>query len=74
MLPCTSRCSLDTAPCRGRPSSCYLVLDVLNATDSELELQYADGKSLLMESCETCRVPVPVDRCPPPADQVRGAA
>ncbi|XP_037073771.1 LOW QUALITY PROTEIN: trafficking protein particle complex subunit 9-like [Pollicipes pollicipes] len=51
-------------------SSCYLVLDVLNATDAELELQYTDGKRLLMEGGETCRVPVPVDRCPlrPPTE------
>ncbi|XP_043233359.1 trafficking protein particle complex subunit 9-like [Amphibalanus amphitrite] len=46
------------------PSSCYLVLDVLNATEHELELEYTAGKKLLMEGDETCRVPVPLERCP----------
>lgn len=63
------------------PSSCYLVLDVLNATDHELELEYTEGKRLLMEGAETCRVPVPVERCPlrpeqppSPADERRSPA
>ncbi|GLG95674.1 Protein brunelleschi, partial [Gryllus bimaculatus] len=29
-----------------------------------MELQYAPGKSVLMEGGESCRVPVPVPRCP----------
>ena len=50
--------------------SCCLVLDVLNASDPELEPEYASGKRLTMEAAETCRVPV--DRCPP-RDEVRRA-
>ena len=47
-----------------RPSNCYLVFDVLNATNSEMELKYSENKSILIEPKETCRIPVPVERCP----------
>ena len=56
----------------GSPSSCYLVLDVLNATDHELELEYTPGKLITMEASQTCRVPVPVERCPLKAEPVSG--
>lgn len=46
------------------PSRCFLVLDVLNATNMEMELNYSANKSILIESKETCRVPVSVERCP----------
>ncbi|KAK6627902.1 hypothetical protein RUM44_010384 [Polyplax serrata] len=42
----------------------YLVLDIANMTNHELELQYATSKSILMEGNESCRIPVPIDRCP----------
>jgi len=41
-----------------------LVLDVLNQTQQEAELCYAEGKSILVEGDEFCRVPVPLPKCP----------
>lgn len=35
-----------------------------NLTCQEMELVYADSKRMLIEGQESCRVPVPVDRCP----------
>ncbi|XP_015791675.2 protein brunelleschi [Tetranychus urticae] len=46
------------------PSHCYLVFDVLNATNYEMELNYSENKSILIEPRETCRIPVPVERVP----------
>lgn len=45
-------------------AQCYLVLDILNATDHEMEMQYAPQKQILIEARNTCRIPVPVQRCP----------
>jgi hypothetical protein len=42
----------------------YLVLDVANLTSQEMELQYTPSKTMLIEGHESCRVPVPVKRCP----------
>ncbi|CAG2058542.1 unnamed protein product [Timema podura] len=42
----------------------YLVLDVANLTSEELELHYTPSKFILIEGLESCRIPVPVDRCP----------
>lgn len=41
-----------------------------------MELHYALNKSILMEARETCRIPVPVERCPlyEDADDVQPAA
>lgn len=47
-----------------RPTDCFLVLDVLNATNQELELHYTKNKEILIEAKETCRIPVQVERCP----------
>lgn len=47
-----------------RPTQLYLVLDVSNLTSQEMEFHYAPGKNILIESNESCRVPVPLDRCP----------
>lgn len=33
-------------------------------TNHELELQYASTKNILMEGNESCRIPVPIERCP----------
>lgn len=33
-------------------------------TNHELELQYATSKCILMEGNESCRIPVPIERCP----------
>lgn len=46
------------------PNMCYLVLDILNATDHEMEVQYTVNKRILIEARDTCRIPVPVERCP----------
>ncbi|BES92168.1 trafficking protein particle complex 9 [Nesidiocoris tenuis] len=42
----------------------YLVLDVVNLTNQEVEIQYTANKSILIEENESCRVPIPIDRCP----------
>ncbi|KAF7271855.1 hypothetical protein GWI33_015332 [Rhynchophorus ferrugineus] len=42
----------------------YLVLDIVNLTSQEMELEYAPSKRMLVEAQESCRVPVPIDRCP----------
>nr|CAD7570305.1 unnamed protein product [Timema californicum] len=47
-----------------RSSQFYLVLDVANLTSEELELHYTPSKFILIEGLESCRIPVPVDRCP----------
>lgn len=46
------------------PSQLYLVLDVTNLTPEEMDFHYAPSKHILIESKESCRVPVPLDRCP----------
>ena len=42
----------------------YLVLDVTNMTNHEMELHYTENKCIYMEGRESCRIPIPVDRCP----------
>lgn len=46
------------------PSQFYLVLDVANLTQQEVSLNYSNDKSILIEPKESCRVPIPVERCP----------
>ena len=46
------------------PHQCYIVLDLLNSSLHEMDLHYTPSKHLLIEAGESCRVPVPVDRCP----------
>ncbi|KAH8378403.1 hypothetical protein KR093_011176 [Drosophila rubida] len=41
----------------------YLVLDISNLTAQEMSLNYTDNKNILIEAKESCRVPIPVDRC-----------
>ncbi|KAI1289382.1 Trafficking protein particle complex subunit 9 [Halotydeus destructor] len=43
---------------------CFLVVDVVNASCHEMELGYASNKSILIEPKETCRIPIPIERCP----------
>lgn len=45
-----------------RNNQFYLVLDIINVTNQEMELKYATNKSILMEEKESYRIPVPVDR------------
>ncbi|XP_060523752.1 protein brunelleschi [Cylas formicarius] len=53
----------DVLPAEGSEQF-YLVLDVANLTSQEMELHYTPTKHMLIESQESCRIPVPVDRCP----------
>lgn len=45
-------------------SQFYMVLDVVNMTNQEVEVKYTANKCILIEEGESCRVPIPVDRCP----------
>lgn len=47
-----------------RCSQFYLVLDVMNLTTYEVELHYTKSKLIQIEEGETCRIPIPIDRCP----------
>lgn len=47
-----------------RPTQFYLVLDVVNLTAQEMLLNYTTNKNIVIEAKESCRVPVPVERCP----------
>lgn len=47
-----------------RSSEFYLVLDVNNLTAQEMMLNYTMNKTIVIEARESCRVPVPVERCP----------
>lgn len=47
-----------------RPTHCYLVLDILNSTTHEMEVQYSSNKRILIEAHDICRIPVSVERCP----------
>ena len=47
-----------------RNSQFYLVLDIANSTSHEIELQYTSSKCIIIEGNESCRIPVPVNRCP----------
>lgn len=46
------------------PSQFYLVLDVINLTSQEMTLNYTASKNIIIEAKETCRIPVPVEKCP----------
>ncbi|MPC20390.1 Protein brunelleschi [Portunus trituberculatus] len=46
------------------PHQCYVVLDLLNCATHEMDLHYTPTKHILIEAGDSCRVPVPVDRCP----------
>lgn len=63
ILPSVLVTSWDVLPAE-TSSQFYLVLDVSNKTQGELELHYADGKVMLFEGSEECRIAVPVERCP----------
>ncbi|KAM7351155.1 trafficking protein particle complex subunit brun [Cochliomyia hominivorax] len=45
------------------PSQFYLVLDITNLTAQEMTLNYTNNKNISMEAKDSCRVPIPVDRC-----------
>lgn len=46
------------------PSQLYLVLDITNLTNEEMDFHYTPTKHILIEGKESRRVPVPLDRCP----------
>ncbi|CAD7080031.1 unnamed protein product [Hermetia illucens] len=62
MLPSAQITNWDVLPAE-TPSQFYLVLDVSNLTTQEMSLNYTDTKNILIEAKESCRVPIPVDRC-----------
>lgn len=47
-----------------RSTQFYLVLDIANLTSQEMDLQYTENKNMLIEGHESCRIPIPVKRCP----------
>lgn len=63
MLPSLQVTNWDVLPAE-TSSQFYLVLDVANLTSQEMELHYTSSKHMLIEGHESCRVPVPVNRCP----------
>ncbi|CRK86346.1 CLUMA_CG000135, isoform A [Clunio marinus] len=63
LLPSIQITSWDVLPAEV-PSQFYLVLDVANLTQHEISLSYPNDKVILIEPKESCRVPVPVERCP----------
>ncbi|XP_059052611.1 protein brunelleschi [Achroia grisella] len=63
LLPSVSITHWDVLPAE-IPSQLYLVLDVTNLTSEEMDFHYAPSKHILIESKESCRIPVPLDRCP----------
>ena len=40
----------------------FLVLDITNYSQNEMELMYADSKTLMIEPSDVCRIPLPIDR------------
>ena len=40
----------------------FLVLDITNCSQNEMDLMYADSKKLVIEPCDVCRIPLPIDR------------
>lgn len=40
-----------------------MVLDITNLTAQEMTLNYTNNKNISMEAKDSCRVPIPVDRC-----------
>lgn len=36
----------------------------MNLTNREVELNYTPSKLIQIEEGETCRIPIPIDRCP----------
>ncbi|KAB0793804.1 hypothetical protein PPYR_13424 [Photinus pyralis] len=63
MLPSIQVTNWDVLPAE-TSSQFYLVLDIANMTSQEMELHYTPTKHMLIESHESCRIPVPVNRCP----------
>ncbi|KAK9876811.1 hypothetical protein WA026_015049 [Henosepilachna vigintioctopunctata] len=63
ILPSLQVTNWDVLPA-DTPSHFYLVLDIANLTSQEMELEYAPSKTMHIEGHESCRVPVPVERCP----------
>ncbi|XP_034834345.1 protein brunelleschi [Maniola hyperantus] len=63
LLPSVSITHWDVLPAE-IPSQLYLVLDITNLTNEEMDFHYASSKHVLIESKESRRIPVPLDRCP----------
>ncbi|XP_041981752.1 protein brunelleschi [Aricia agestis] len=63
LLPSVAITHWDVLPAE-IPSQFYLVLDITNLTTEEMDFHYTPTKHILIESKESCRIPVPLDRCP----------
>lgn len=63
LLPSLHVTNWDVLPAE-KSTQFYLVLDVANLTSQEMELEYTKSKCMLIEGHESCRVPIPVNRCP----------
>ncbi|XP_045451417.1 protein brunelleschi [Melitaea cinxia] len=63
LLPSVSITHWDVLPAE-IPSQLYLVLDITNLTNEEMDFHYTPTKHILIEGKESRRVPVPLDRCP----------
>lgn len=61
LLPSLLITSWDVMPSE-LPSLCYLSLDVFNATNQEMELEYGDKKWIQIDVQNTCRIVIPVQR------------
>ncbi|XP_055386029.1 protein brunelleschi [Condylostylus longicornis] len=62
LLPSVQLTGWDVLPAE-TASQFYLVLDISNLTNQEMSLNYTSNKNILIEAKESCRVPIPVDRC-----------
>ena len=40
----------------------FLVLDITNCSQNEMDLIYAESKTLVIEPSDVCRIPLPIDR------------
>ena len=40
----------------------FLVLDIINCSQNEMDLVYAESKKLVIEPSDVCRIPLPIDR------------
>ena len=61
IMPSASVTKWDVLPSESSDKN-FLVLDIMNSCQYELELLYADSKNLVIEPCDVCRIPLPIDR------------
>ena len=61
IMPSASVTKWDVLPSESSDKN-FLVLDVTNCSQYEMDLLYADSKNLVIEPCDVCRIPLPIDR------------